>query len=150
METLTQDNDQWTRNPLVTSHINLTALMLCPSGHNEGWHPLPLGPPSGGLHTPQGLNGPLRKYAKCQGLCKVHNSHCCICSSGISPYYSIYNRSLVGFCGCFTSYIVSANDYVKHLYFCYLLTSVITAIDHTSTQLLDKLSTLLLHLPAAR
>ena len=38
--------------------------------------------------------------------CKVHNSHCCICSGGISPYYSIYNRSLVGFCGCFTSYIV--------------------------------------------
>ena len=62
--------------------------------------------------------------------CTVHNSHCCICSSGIFPSYSIYNRSLVGFCGCFSSYIVLANDYVKHLYFCYLPTPVITSIDH--------------------
>ena len=50
-------------NPLVMSHVNPTASMLCPGGHNEGWHPLSLGPPSGGLHTPPGLNGPLRKYA---------------------------------------------------------------------------------------
>ena len=70
------------------------------------------------------------------GQCKVHNSHCCICSSSISLCYSIYNRSLVGFCGCFTSYIVLANYYVKHLYFCYLLTPVITGIDHIPTLLL--------------
>ena len=68
--------------------------------------------------------------------CKVHNSHCCICSSGIFPYYSIYNRSPVGFCGCFTSYIVLANDYVKHLCFCYLPTPVITGIDHIPMLLL--------------
>ena len=60
---------------------------------------------------------------------------CCICSSGIFPYYSIYNRSLVGFCWCFTSYIVLANDYVKHLYFYYLPTPVITSIDHIPTLL---------------
>ena len=73
----------------------------------------------------------------CGGGCKVHNSHCCICSSGIFPYYSIYNGSLVGFCGCFTSYIVLANDYVKHLYFYYLPTPVITGIDHIPTLLLN-------------
>ena len=48
--------------------------------------------------------------------CKVHNFHCCICSGSVSLYYSIYNRSLVGFCGWFTSYIVLANYYVNHLY----------------------------------
>ena len=71
------------------------------------------------------------------GGCKVHNSHCCICSSDIFPYYSIYNRSLIGFCGCFTSYIVLINDYVKHLYIYYLLTPVITGIDHIPTLLLN-------------
>ena len=75
-------------------------------------------------------------YANSIGPCKVHNSHCCICKSGIFPYYSIYNRSLVGFCWCFTSYIVLANDYVKPLYFYYLPTPVITGIDHIPTLLL--------------
>ena len=45
--------------------------------------------------------------------------------------------------------IVSANDYVKHLYFYCLLTPVITGIDHIPTLLLN-LSTLLPHLSAAR
>ena len=52
----------WT--PLATSRVNLTASMLHPGGHNEGRHPLLLGPPSGGLHAPPGLNGPSRKCAK--------------------------------------------------------------------------------------
>ena len=90
------------------------------------------------------------RASSCEGGCKVHNFHCCICSSGVSPLSSIYSRSLMGFYGWFTSYIVLANYYVNHLYFYYLPTSVLTSYRSHSNIVAETLSTLLFCLIAAQ
>ena len=67
-------------------------------------------------------------------LCKVHNS-IAVYAAIVSLLYSLSNRSLVGSCGWFTSYIALANTYVNHLYLYHLPTWSFAGIDHLTTLL---------------
>ena len=73
--------------------------------------------------------------ASCAGAhatCKVHNSIAVYAAMVSFLTILCTTEALQASVGGLLD-IVLANDYVNHLYFCYLPTSVITAIDQTST-----------------